>query len=169
MTIHAITSNSYPQKSSLKPIRVNGAVTGISNGQIHGALTPPSLPDITAPSPSNASAPLLTKFVEANKELASYRYVSEGVTLRGLTRDLGRDGKPITIDGHTLSIAAVTAAARFNAQVELTGSSTTRQNVEKSRAVIDGKIASGTSVYGVSTGFGGSGTQMSNFGNNHRE
>jgi len=70
---------------------------------------------------------------------------------------IGRDGKPITIDGHNLSIAAVAAAARLNAQVELTGSSVTRQNVKKSRAVIDGKITSGTSIYGVSTGFGGSG------------
>jgi hypothetical protein len=73
------------------------------------------------------------------------------------THGLRRDGKPITIDGHTLSIAAVAAAARFNAQVELTGSSATKQDVKTSRAVFDGKIASGISVYGVSTGFGGSG------------
>jgi histidine ammonia-lyase len=51
----------------------------------------------------------------------------------------------------------VAAAARFNAQVELTGSSATKRNVKKSRAVIDEKMASGTSIYGVSTGFGGSG------------
>jgi phenylalanine ammonia-lyase len=73
------------------------------------------------------------------------------------THEVRRDGKPITIDGHTLSIAAVAAAARFNAQVELTGSSATKQKVKKGRAVIDEKVASGTSIYGVSTGFGGSG------------
>jgi phenylalanine ammonia-lyase len=71
-----------------------------------------------------------------------------------------RNGKPITIDGHTLSISAVTAAARFNAQVELTSSPTTRHNVKKSRAVIEEKIAAGTSVYGISTGFGGSGESL---------
>jgi phenylalanine ammonia-lyase len=73
---------------------------------------------------------------------------------------LSRNGKPVAIDGHTLSIAAVTAAARFNAQVELTSSSVALQNVKKSRAVIDGKVASGISVYGVSTGFGGSGKPL---------
>jgi len=71
--------------------------------------------------------------------------------------DVRRNGKPITIDGHTLSIAAVAAAARFNAQVELTNSPATKQIVKKSRAVIDGKVAIGASIYGVSTGFGGSG------------
>lgn len=31
-----------------------------------------------------------------------------------------REGKPVKVDGQTLSLAAVTAAARFNARVELT-------------------------------------------------
>jgi phenylalanine ammonia-lyase len=57
----------------------------------------------------------------------------------------------------------VTATARFNAQVELTESPDTKQKVQKSRDVIDEKIASGTSIYGVSTGFGGSGQCVSWF------
>lgn len=66
------------------------------------------------------------------------------------------------VDGHTLSIPAVTAAARYGARVELDGSSNIKARVAKSRGVISGKVDSGTSVYGVSTGFGGSG-QYNNF------
>lgn len=71
---------------------------------------------------------------------------------------MDRNGKVITIDGHTLSIPAVAAAARFNAQVTLNNSDSIQEKVKASRAVIDQKVASGTSIYGVSTGFGGSGT-----------
>ncbi len=61
------------------------------------------------------------------------------------------------VDGHTLSIAAVTAAARYNATVDLDASPQVKAGVMKSRAVIADKVDNGTSVYGVSTGFGGSG------------
>lgn len=61
------------------------------------------------------------------------------------------------MDGQTLSIAAVAATARYHAQVELDDSSTTRARLAKSRKVITDKVESGTSVYGLSTGFGGSG------------
>jgi phenylalanine ammonia-lyase len=159
-TPHADTPNSYPQKSSLRSIRINGAVTGISNGLVNGVVAAP-LANVSTPSPSKS---LLAKFVEANKELAFYRYVDRSINT--ITRewsqnhDLRRNGKPVIIDGHHLSIAGVTAAARFNAQVELTGSSMIKRNVKKSRAVIDRKMASGTSIYGVSTGFGGSGIYL---------
>lgn len=72
-----------------------------------------------------------------------------------LTR-LHRHGKPIVLDGHSLSIAAVTAAARCNAPVLLDNSISTNNKLEKSRNVIANKMANGISVYGVSTGFGGS-------------
>ncbi|KZP27572.1 phenylalanine ammonia-lyase [Athelia psychrophila] len=84
-------------------------------------------------------ATLLVKFIDSYKELVRYQ-----------------TGSPITIDGHSLSIPAVTAAARFGASVELTGGDATKELVKKSRAVIDVKVSSGTSIYGVSTGFGGS-------------
>lgn len=70
-----------------------------------------------------------------------------------------RNGKSITIDGHTLSIPAVAAAARYNAHVTLDSSDSIKEKIKASRAVIDEKVASGTSIYGVSTGFGGSGTK----------
>lgn len=69
-----------------------------------------------------------------------------------------RTGNPVVVDGTTLSIPAVAAAARFGAPVTLDGSSDVRERVIKSRKVIVGKVESEKSVYGVSTGFGGSGT-----------
>lgn len=68
-----------------------------------------------------------------------------------------RSGKAVTIDGQALSIAAVTAAARYHARVELDDSSSVKERVQKSRNAIASKIDSGKSVYGLSTGFGGSG------------
>ena len=61
------------------------------------------------------------------------------------------------MDGKTLSIPAVTAAARYGATVALDEKDELKEQVAKSRAVIVGKVNAETSVYGVSTGFGGSG------------
>lgn len=61
------------------------------------------------------------------------------------------------MDGQTLSISAVTATARYGAHVKLDNSEEIVDRVAKSRSVIAGKVDAGTSVYGVSTGFGGSG------------
>ena len=60
------------------------------------------------------------------------------------------------LDGRNLSISAVTAASRYNAAVTLDNSPAVRARIAKSRAVITSKVESGTSVYGVTTGFGGS-------------
>lgn len=61
------------------------------------------------------------------------------------------------MDGHTLSLPAVTAAARYGAPVTLDDSPRTQERVAQSRKVIVDKVSAETSVYGVSTGFGGSG------------
>jgi phenylalanine ammonia-lyase len=68
-----------------------------------------------------------------------------------------RHGKAIVIDGHSLSIPALVAAARHNAQIVLNGSAEIRTRVQKSRDIILEKVKASKSVYGVSTGFGGSG------------
>lgn len=62
----------------------------------------------------------------------------------------------MTIDGQTLSIAAVTAASRYHAHVQLDSSPSIKRRLSKSRKVVAEKVDAGTSVYGVSTGFGGS-------------
>jgi phenylalanine ammonia-lyase len=67
-----------------------------------------------------------------------------------------KTGKPVTIDGYKLSIADIVAVARHFTPVELDTSAETRAKVEMSMAAIDAKLASGKSVYGLSTGFGGS-------------
>ncbi len=68
-----------------------------------------------------------------------------------------RSGTPVVIDGNSLSIPAVTATARYGAEVNLDDSPEVRDRVLASRQVIVGKVGAEKSVYGVSTGFGGSG------------
>ncbi|KAJ7596029.1 L-Aspartase-like protein [Mycena floridula] len=82
---------------------------------------------------------LLSKFLVSYNELQSYR-----------------NGAPVNVDGQNLSIAAVTAAARYNAAIVLDKSEHIYARVLKSRGVITKKVEEGTSVYGLSTGFGGS-------------
>ncbi|EKM50747.1 uncharacterized protein PHACADRAFT_130223 [Phanerochaete carnosa HHB-10118-sp] len=102
---------------------------------------------------SNAHAPpskdkrskLLDRFVDAYDELQAYR-----------------EGKAVIVDGHTLSISAVAATARYGAAVTLTDKPETRERVLQSRRVIVGKVNAQRSVYGVSTGFGGSADTRSN-------
>lgn len=68
-----------------------------------------------------------------------------------------RNGNSILVDGYNLSIPAVTAAARYNAPFSLDDSAGVREKLQQSRNVIVSKMDAGKSVYGVSTGYGGSG------------
>ncbi|KAK0454644.1 L-Aspartase-like protein [Armillaria borealis] len=88
-----------------------------------GPIAPLPLPTTT----------LLSKFVQSFKELESYK-----------------NGMSVTIDGQTLSIAAVTAASRYQASVHLTQSPEIKKRVEKSRNLIADKVDNGISVYGHS-------------------
>ncbi|KAF8176545.1 L-Aspartase-like protein [Pholiota molesta] len=85
------------------------------------------------------STALVDEFIQSFKELESYKH-----------------GKPVLVDGHNLSIAAVTAAARYHASVALDDSPALKNKLAKSRKAIADKVDAGLSVYGVSTGFGGS-------------
>lgn len=49
------------------------------------------------------------------------------------------------------------AAARYAASVRLDDSKNVKERVDKSRQVVVNKVATGASIYGLSTGFGGSG------------
>ncbi|KAJ6499217.1 phenylalanine ammonia-lyase [Mycena sanguinolenta] len=90
--------------------------------------------------PASAST-LLSKFLANQKELESYLNAERAVE----------------VDGKTLSISAVTAAARHvRVDVRLSNDSAVKDRLLKSRAVIAEKVQKGTSVYGLSTGFGGS-------------
>ncbi|KAG8850000.1 hypothetical protein FRB91_009454 [Serendipita sp. 411] len=69
-----------------------------------------------------------------------------------------KHGHATELDGHTLAIADVIAIARFGGSVRLNTSKEVKGRVEQSRAVIDNMLRSHISIYGVSTGFGGSGS-----------
>ncbi|EIM82653.1 phenylalanine ammonia-lyase [Stereum hirsutum FP-91666 SS1] len=72
--------------------------------------------------------------------------------------------RPIAIDGQHLSIAAIVATARHLISVSLDDSPDVVNPVARSREIIDQSINDKKSVYGVSTGFGGSAdTRTSNF------
>ncbi|KAJ7188147.1 L-Aspartase-like protein [Mycena filopes] len=87
---------------------------------------------------------LLSKFLAGQRELESYRWDLNGTRV-------------VQVDGKTLSISAVTAAARdVSVEVQLSNDAAVKERVAKSRAVITDKVDKGTSVYGLSTGFGGS-------------
>ncbi|KAF8573124.1 phenylalanine ammonia-lyase [Ramaria rubella] len=97
--------------------------------------------------PSAPRTPLLNVFLNFQAEL-----------------DLYRAGKQITVDGDTLSLPAIVAAARFpNAsphastpQVVLSSNPAVKARVDTSRNIVDAKLNAGKSIYGISTGFGGS-------------
>ncbi|KAJ6631615.1 L-Aspartase-like protein [Mycena sp. CBHHK59/15] len=89
--------------------------------------------------PPTKPVTLLANFLDSHRELESYRA-----------------GTPVVLDGQKLSIAAVTAASRYNSTVQLDGSPSVKNRVQKSSALIHKKVEEKSSIYGVSTGFGGS-------------
>ncbi|CAE7193559.1 unnamed protein product [Rhizoctonia solani] len=95
-----------------------------------------SIPSYSA---SPISATILDTFVTSHAALQSYN-----------------SGQPVVIDGHDLTITAVVAAARHGARVTLDESHAIRSRVAKAEDAIEGHLKAGRSVYGVSTGFGGS-------------
>jgi len=66
------------------------------------------------------------------------------------------DGGAVNLNGFDLTIPQVTAVARYHAHVKLDDTPSMRTRLAKSRAVVDTKLAKGTSIYGISTGYGGS-------------
>jgi phenylalanine ammonia-lyase len=88
---------------------------------------------------------LLSWFIKQHQELQSYK-----------------NGTLIVLDGQSLTVAGVIAAARYDASVTLDQSPEIRERMAKSRDVLDGKVQANKSVYGVSTGLGGSADTRTN-------
>ncbi|KAJ6593984.1 L-Aspartase-like protein [Mycena capillaripes] len=132
--------NDSPKNLVFKPAHANG-FNGAPNG-FHDAPNGTLFNDVRPHTPPPPTTPtLLSKFLAAERELESY--------LQGR--------RAVEVDGKTLSISAVTAAARHvGVNVQLSNDSAVKERVAKSRAVITQKVEKGTSVYGLSTGFGGS-------------
>lgn len=55
----------------------------------------------------------------------------------------------MTVDGKTLSIAAVVAVSRYQALAQLDQSPKTKEKVDKSRKTISDKVDNGISIYGT--------------------
>jgi hypothetical protein len=62
------------------------------------------------------------------------------------------------LNGQSLTVAGVVGVARYGTSVALDDAPKTRERMAKSRSVLVGKVQAAKSVYGVSTGLGGSGT-----------
>ncbi|KAI0000889.1 phenylalanine ammonia-lyase [Russula vinacea] len=88
---------------------------------------------------------LLSWFITQHQELQNYK-----------------NGKFIVLDGHSLTVAGVVGAARYGASVALDQSPEIREHMAKSRDVLVGMVQESKSVYGVSTGLGGSADTRTN-------
>ncbi len=60
--------------------------------------------------------------------------------------------KPVTLDGHSLSIDDVVAVARRHASVAIDPAALIA--VKQSRQAVESAVARGQTIYGVNTGFG---------------
>ncbi|KAG6829971.1 hypothetical protein H0H92_002776 [Tricholoma furcatifolium] len=125
-----------------RPVSVSIPFDASESTNTAAAVTPKSA---SRPHEFTFGTPLLSKFIASHRELENYRI-----------------GQPVVVDGRNISIAAVAAASRYAATVLIDNSFATLTRMEKSREVITTKIAAGTSVYGVSTGFGGSADTRTN-------
>ncbi|QRV84145.1 phenylalanine ammonia-lyase [Ceratobasidium sp. AG-Ba] len=120
---------------------IDAAVSTTTNGYSNGH----KMSSYSAPVPSTSAPTLLDTFMASQAAV-----------------DAHKSGKPVTIDGHNLTIPAVVAAARYSAPISLDGSSEIKSRMFKAERAIDEKLETGKSVYGISTGFGGSADTRTN-------
>jgi len=113
-------------------------VSDASLNLMNGSPFPP-FKDVRPNPVESKATTLLGQFIASQRELQKYR-----------------NGQSVVIDGHTLTTSGVVAAARFYSEIRLDDSEHVKDRVAKSRKVIADKVESGASVYGLSTGFGGS-------------
>lgn len=129
---------------------------------------PEALPCSKAYQTKSAPSDLLSRFIAQHEELLSYKYVScvafvalciaAAFNLYSDTLIFCRNGKPVVLNGQSLTVAGVVGVARYGALVALDDAPEIRERMAKSRSVLVGKVQGAKSVYGVSTGLGGSGT-----------
>jgi Aromatic amino acid lyase len=90
------------------------------------------------------------------------QYYGSRVRAKGVlvaSQRIFRNGEPIVLDGQSLTVAGVVGVARYGASVALSDAPDIRERIVRSRSVLIGKIEANKSVYGLSTGFGGSGAR----------
>ncbi|KAH9956509.1 L-Aspartase-like protein [Russula dissimulans] len=137
MTILSIEPRVFRRASDVVVTQPPSSAKSPSTSTYTNGLSSASSFTHAAPRPGPST--LLSRFIEQFHELEAYKH-----------------GKSIVIDGHSLSVSALVAVARHNTHILLNGSAEIRARIQKSRDVIVGKVETSQSVYGVSTGFGGS-------------
>ncbi|CAE6421238.1 unnamed protein product [Rhizoctonia solani] len=116
---------------------VDAAPSSTTNGYTNGFHKPAvATPSYSTPS---SSATMLDTFITSHATVQSHK-----------------SGKPVVIDGQNLTIPSVVAAARHGARVALDDSTVIKSRMAKAENAIEDKLRTGKSVYGISTGFGGS-------------
>ncbi|KAI0302376.1 phenylalanine ammonia-lyase [Multifurca ochricompacta] len=113
-------------------------------------MTIPASEPLSSPNPNGyqtnpAPSDLLSQFINQYQELQSYK-----------------NGKSIVLDGQSLTVAGVVGVARYGASVALKDTPEIRERMAKSRGVLISKVQTAKSVYGVSTGLGGSADTRTN-------
>ncbi|TRM69124.1 L-Aspartase-like protein [Schizophyllum amplum] len=132
--------------SPASPVNRRGSISGIYSVPLKGGHSP------TSPHASRKSSlPPAQAGTSRSSSLLSQWYAHNVAEVESY-----KNGKAVVVDGESLSIAAVSATARHGAPVQLSNSRHVRRRVEKSLAVVSDKVDNGISVYGVTTGFGGS-------------
>ncbi|KAF8756383.1 Phenylalanine ammonia-lyase [Rhizoctonia solani] len=116
---------------------VDAVPSSTTNGYTNGFHKPTiATPAYSTPS---TSATMLETFITSQDTLQSHK-----------------SGKPVIVNGHNLTIPSVVAAARHGARVALDDSHDIKSRMTKAENAIEDKLRTGKSVYGISTGFGGS-------------
>ena len=111
---------------------------------------------------------LLDTFLSFHGQLQGYKSVPTPFFLtESHNDDWSRAMDVVTVDGQSLSIPAIVAASRYpwplakaqNGMIQITLSAdpTVQRDVQKSSDLINSMVKDGKSIYGVTTGVGGSG------------
>lgn len=106
---------------------------------------------------------IIAIFIDHHRELASYKYVQhdwEHGLKSSVDSPIFQRREPfndVNVDGQSLSLVAIAAVARHGVSVHTIDHEETTERMQRSRVVIARSVEESKSVYGVSTGFGGSG------------
>lgn len=114
---------------------INGGVNGVDSGYT---------------SNDEAAAPRSTDRIRGHATLTAC-FLESQTQLQNLSHS-----KLISIDGQSLSVPALVAIARYSAHVELDSNPELKAAVDASREALESKLRANISIYGVSTGYGGS-------------
>ncbi|KAG9090623.1 hypothetical protein FRC06_000948 [Ceratobasidium sp. 370] len=124
---------------------IDAAVSTTTNGHSNGHSNGHKMVTYSTPARPDSAPTLLDTFLASQEAVHAHK-----------------SGVPVAVDGYNLSIPAVVATARYGASVALDGSAAIKTRMARAERAIDEKLETGKSVYGISTGFGGSADTRTN-------